>query len=374
MTRPRVLVVDDEPGVRHAVERVLENQCEVASCSGSRQALERAGDFRPDLAVIDVQLPEMDGFALLNRLKERLPELDVILMTGTLHEIDAKMARSVREKAFFFLQKPFERDLLLSVFDRWRELRELERQNREHTARLERDLRDAREFQRSLLPPASAVLNGIELHGRFHPCEEVAGDFYDYVATADGGVSLLVADVAGHGVAAAMLMGLIKTAFHTAHAEGHEPLAVVERVRQVLLSTEAERFVTMAVAKISPAERRLRHVSAGHPDAVLWSGDGELRELPPTGPLISSALPEASWEEKSIGMGPGEHLLLLTDGIEETRSEQDIYGRQRLYRAILARGEGGAGLLDGILNEVIRFRGQRPVDDDYTMLLASVLE
>src|SRR5919197_653023 len=131
----RVLVVDDEPGVLRAVRRVLERDYEVHCASTPAEALERAASFPPDLALLDVRMPGMDGFELRRRLAAGHPDLDVILMTGSLTEPDAHLIRAIEEGAFYFIQKPFDRRVLQTLVRRCLELRKFRSVARRELAR-----------------------------------------------------------------------------------------------------------------------------------------------------------------------------------------------------------------------------------------------
>ena len=112
--RRRILVVDDEPGVLRAVCRILQESYDVEGVPSAEQALALFGEYRPDLAVLDIRMPGMDGFTLMQELKSSRPDLDVILMTGSADESDEKLLRAIRERAFYFIQKPFDREVLLA--------------------------------------------------------------------------------------------------------------------------------------------------------------------------------------------------------------------------------------------------------------------
>src|SRR5215472_1106602 len=99
----RILVVDDEAGMLRSVERVLGQDYGVAATRSPREALALARGFNPDLAILDIQMSEMDGFQLMEELRALDSELDVILMTGSIHELDAKLIRAIRKDAFYFL-------------------------------------------------------------------------------------------------------------------------------------------------------------------------------------------------------------------------------------------------------------------------------
>lgn len=368
MKQRRVLVVDDEAGILHATERILGPRTELRSCRRPLEALDVAAEFRPELALLDVRMPEMDGFDLLARLKEAHPDLDVILMTGSVNETDAKLARAIREKAFFFLQKPFEREVLITLVERWHELRHLAEENRRHLRRLQQDLRDAAAFQNSMLPPERAEIAGVKLERRYLPCEDLGGDLIGFEAAGDRGAVALVADVSGHGVSAALLTGFVKSAFHAADVDDYAPLSVVERVQAGIRSTDDDRFITLFCARISAVDGTVEYVNAGHPDGLLRRADGEIESLAKTGPLVSPAFPEARWRVESRRLAPGDQLLLHTDGIEEVAGPQELFGRERLLE-VLRGGRTGGALLDAVLEAVEVFREGRPVQDDRSLLV-----
>src|SRR5262252_5895435 len=177
MNLSRILVVDDEAGMLRSVERVLGEDYEVVSTRSPRDAVGVAEAFKPDLAILDIQMPEMDGFQLMEQLRALDPDIDVIFMTGSIHELDAKLIRAIRKDAFYFLQKPFDRGVILSLVDRCLELKALDRSNRAHLLRLERELGDARAFQQSILAPRFGTVGGISVFAQYIPCSELAGDF-----------------------------------------------------------------------------------------------------------------------------------------------------------------------------------------------------
>jgi serine phosphatase RsbU (regulator of sigma subunit) len=372
MARPRVLLVDDDPGMLHALQRVLERNCELRGTTDARQALALADAFAPELAFVDVRMPGIDGFELLARLKARYPDIDVIIVTGSVSELDAKLARAIRENAFFFLQKPFDRDVLLTLVERWQERRELALANRGYLQRLEAELAAARAFQRSMFPGEGGEVNGVTLAGRCEPCDALGGDIYDWVDAGSGRVTVLVADVSGHGVPAAMLTGFVKSALHSAHVDGYAPRSVALRVRNGLRTMDEGAFITLLCARFDAEAGHLEYVNAGHPAGVFGSPGAELADLPPSGPLLSPAFSDADWRVVRLPLAPGGHLLLHTDGVEEAqRPDGELFGRDRLLELVRGGATGGA-LVDAILREVARFTEARPARDDYTLLSAAV--
>ena len=323
MKAARILVVDDEPGMVRAVERVLAPMHHVRAIGSSRQAIAVAASFDPALAILDVRMPELDGFDLMSALQARHPTLDFILMTGSVDDLDEKLIRAIRGRAFYFIQKPFDHEVLKTLVNRCLDLRWQREENRRHLQRLEAEFLEARAFQQGLLPPADAVCNGTTIRCCYVPCSGLGGDFYDYAPGPSNTTAVLVADVSGHGVSAAMLTGIVKSAFRSSQADGYAPAAVVARVHGNLTDFSPERFITLFATLVSPSEGRLEYVNAGHPAALLSRSDGTTVRLGSTGPLVSPAFPFARWKVESVSIGEADRLLLYTDGVADALLESD---------------------------------------------------
>jgi serine phosphatase RsbU (regulator of sigma subunit) len=370
----RILVVDDDPAMLRAVERVLAPHHAVAAAGGGTEALRLAEASEPDLVILDVHMPGMDGFELLGRLREAHPELDAIFMTGVVHELDEPLVRSIRERAFYFIQKPFERELLLALVERCLELRRLEAENRDHVSRLESELASARTFQRSLLPAPSARVGSLSVAWHYEPCSELGGDFVDHALDEEGRLAFAVADVSGHGVSAAMLTSVVKSAFQAARADGFHPQAVVRRVAASMQPFDHGRFATLFSARLDPRDGSLEYVNAGHPPPLLLptpGSRGEIEPVPLTGPLVSPAFPEVDWELGRRTLHPGARLVVVTDGLLEARGPEGLYGEARLIDQIARSRRAGDELLAEIVAGVSAFVAGRPLDDDLTLLTAS---
>src|SRR6266571_195662 len=210
MRQPRIVVVDDDRHMLRAVERVLNQDYEVIGTTNPKDALRLVRDFKPDLAILDIRMPELDGFELMKQLKDIWPHLDVILMTGSVHEVDAQLIRAIREKAFYFVQKPFDREVLQTLVQRCLELRRLNKENSHHVMLLQREIAEARAFQQSMLPKEQGRIGNVAVCARYIPCFELGGDLYDYAAHPSS-TAFLIADVSGHGASAAMLTGIVKS-------------------------------------------------------------------------------------------------------------------------------------------------------------------
>lgn len=372
MKRERILVVDDERRMLHSMQRLLGDRYELELASSGRKALGLIEAFEPDLAILDVRMPEMDGFELMSGLRLKRPDVDVIFMTGAIHEVDAQLIRAIRERAFYFVQKPFDRDVLLTLVERCLEQRRLEAENRAYLRQLESELDDARTFQLGMLPPIAAQVGEFAVHAHYEPSESLGGDLYDHLDAGGGALAFLIADVSGHGVSAAMLTANVKSALHDAHGDGYAPLAVVERLSSSLRPFDDGRFVTL-FSGLLRADRSLEYVNAGHPPPLVTSATGARRELTLTGPLVSPTLAGLPvWESARIELGRGDHLFSYTDGIVEARGEEGFFGEERLLDVLDEPAWDGADRIERVLAAVRAFADGRPLEDDLTLLAVDV--
>src|SRR5690349_6021693 len=367
--KAKILVVDDEPGMLRAVERILAPEHAVTSIASPIEALEIAGSLHPDIVICDISMPRMDGFEVMARLKEARRDVDVIIMTG-LSEPDAQLVRAIRERAFYFIQKPFNRDVMRTLVERCLELRRLRLSEHKHTKRMERELAEARTFQQSMLPPPGATVEGIGIAARYVACSELCGDIFDYASAGPGRAAVLVADVSGHGTSAALLTSVVKSAFRSAVVDQYEPGAVVSRVIDGIRTFSDRRFVTLIAATIDRRAQQLRITNAGHPPSVLRKTDGRLITTEPTGPMISPAFVGETWEQAVVPMSAGDDLLLYTDGITDVAGEGGLFSQARVIEAFRACDGGGEALIDSVLAAARSFAGERPAGDDLTLLTA----
>jgi serine phosphatase RsbU (regulator of sigma subunit) len=368
LPRARILVVDDDPAMLHAVSRVLGRQHQVASAQSPILALNQARTFRPDVAIVDIRMPEMNGFDLMRKLCADLPDLDIILMTGNAEEPEANLIRAIDEGAFYFIQKPFQRRVLLALVARCLELRQLREEKSQHLQLLQNELEEAREFQMSLLPPQESQLHGVSISARYVPCNELAGDFYDYVEAPNEAIALVLADVVGHGASAAMLTSIVKSAFHAASVDGFDPLSVVDRVKENVRAFDPGRFVTLISARLDTKSGKLTYANAGHPFPIVRRPGKKPLLLESTGTIISSALCDVPCDKRVVPLDRDDFVLFYTDGVSESQGKHGMFGRAGIVRLLGRSRSPGPEFLEELIAAVSRFRGGQPHQDDITML------
>ena len=211
---------------------------------------------------------------------------------------------------------------------------------REEKLRQDRELQIAREIQASLLPQRPPEVAGFEVAAESRPCYEVGGDSYDWIPLGAERLALVIADVAGKGTPASLLMASVHAFVH-AIAGTATPVQVIERLNRFLLArTQASRFVTLFYAELDAATRRLAYVNAGHVPPYRVARDGTVSRLLEGGPA-PGLLAEASYDVGELRLEPGELVAMVTDGVTEAMSpDEREFGDERSLRDAARDGSG----------------------------------
>ena len=229
---------------------------------------------------------------------------------------------------------------------------------------LEGELATAREIQRAILPTSMPAVSGLRFGARYDPASSVAGDFYDFVAVDDTHVGVIVADVAGHGVPAALIASMVKVAVSSHARLAHDPAAMLQELNATLRRDVRRNFVTATYLWFD--SRTVTVSNAGHPPPLLFRGDS-VRELGPHGVLLGR-FAGASYSSATVSLEPGDRIAAWTDGIVEALNARDEqFGEERL-RALLRSG----ATADDVVEEVHRWRVASPDADDLTIVIIDV--
>ncbi|MCG8584112.1 MAG: SpoIIE family protein phosphatase [Pirellulales bacterium] len=233
--------------------------------------------------------------------------------------------------------------------------------------RIERDLALAQRVQQGLLPNARPKVEGYHFFEYYEPANEVGGDFYDYVPLPGGRVAVVLADVSGKGISAALLMAKLSGEARFLLASKEAPEDAITAINAAMDNDSWEdRFVTFVLAVIDPAENRVTIVNGGHMPPLLRRADGSVSAVSDdeAGPPLGVAF-DYEYEACHISLAPGEQLVVFTDGFSEAMNESlDLYGLERLEKAVGCDLADPASLGAYILEDVRRFvSGHRQSDD-----------
>lgn len=208
-------------------------------------------------------------------------------------------------------------------------------QTERRVAAVGRELETARQIQQSILPKRPPAIEGLSIAAHYDSMAEVAGDFYDFVVTPSGQLGVLVADVSGHGVPAAIVASMVKIALAVQEGDIADPGQVLTRMNRALCGRFELAYVTAAFALIDPAARTLTYAAAGHPSPLLVRAAGGVDSLDERG-MVLGFLPDARYTSATVrDLAPGDRLVFYTDGITEASRDDGEFFGDRQFRDLL---------------------------------------
>ncbi len=379
-----ILVVDDVAENRDLLLRRLNRLglTRIDQAENGIEALAAIGSHAYDLVLLDIMMPELDGFGVLEALRQdgRIDHLPVIVISA-LSDIEP-VVRCVELGAEDFIFKPFNPTLLRARVLATLEKKALRDRTREELNRKRLELNEARSLQLSLVPPAfSGAVAGrpLSVDVLLEPALEVGGDLVDQFAIGDL-VVLSLGDVSDKGAGAALMMArthaMVRALAARPDAEAlfREPERAVAIVNDALASGNAAcRFVTFLLAAFEPASGRLAYVRAGHIPPFRRRADGTVERLgtlsgPPLGVDTRFA-----FRPDAVMLEPGDRILVVTDGVTEAEHPGGgLYGEDRVADFLAGLDRPGAGALERLLGEVRAFESGRPASDDIAAVLMTL--
>jgi sigma-B regulation protein RsbU (phosphoserine phosphatase) len=331
--RTNILVVDDEPGIQRALKRVLSRRYDTDAVGSAEEAIRKLEEKEYDIAIVDLRMPEMDGFQLLRTIKLYRPQTEVIIMSGSASE--EKLIEAIREQAFYFVTKPFQKEVIETLVERCVWTQWLQEENLAYVDQLRRYLEQAKEFQASLMPLSFPRAAGISYGVRYMPSEFLGGDFYDLYSISERRLALMIADVFGHGVLAAMRTGIVKSLFTEAVRKHPAPASVLHAINKGVNRFGGESPLTAFYGTFDLDTMSLSYANAGHPGPLLCKQSGEMQMLDSTTPLLGARISASDQPEMRIKIAPGDTLILYTDGIiEAINREHQWFGLTNLRRVV----------------------------------------
>jgi phosphoserine phosphatase RsbU/P len=379
-----VLVVDDVPDNRDLLVRRLARLGikNVDQAANGKEALSAIEGKAFDLVLLDIMMPEMDGFEVLDRLKAdgRMNDLPVIVISA-LSEIEP-VVRCIELGAEDFIFKPFNPTLLRARVFATLEKKALQDQRRDELRRKQRELNEARTLQLALVPPALQETwrdKTVCVDVILEPAKEVGGDLVDYFRIGDLLV-LALGDVSDKGAGAALFMARTHALFRglstrpDAEALFRDPHHAIASVNAALAAGNSTcMFVTFLLASFDLASRQLCYVRAGHVPPYLRRADGTIERLMTLGGPPLGLVEEAIHRSDVVALQAGDRLLVLTDGFTEAADPAgQLFGDARVEAFLAATTSPGETALQQLTAVVREFEAGQPPSDDAAALLLSL--
>lgn len=400
----KILIVDDDDITRRVVDHIVRRAgFETVAVCGGQEAMDCLADHEFDVAVVDLMMPGIDGFAVLDHMRKHAPGVVPVVLSATSSLEDA--LRTVQEGAFDFVSKPVDNiDVFIHRIERAVEhkrlrdshaelLEEVKRKNAELENRLGQlelahsilqsqavaiqiDLNRAMRIQQGLLPRELPFSDRISLTTVYEPLAKVGGDLYDVFAVDDTHVGICLADTSGHGVSSALLTVFLKHAFDGVRARssdgiGGAPGEVLTELNHIILDEAFGQgiFVSMCYLVLNVDTGKLKYSNAGHPPMLRRRAAGGVERLRTPAPVLG-VNPAVVYAEDECVLGAGDMLVMYTDGIPESRDASGaFFGEERLKSVIAGASPHADAIADAVQRDVHAFTEGRQRTDDLTLLV-----
>ncbi len=376
-----ILVVDDTSANLQLLAGMLKDRgYKVRPAPTGKLALLAAERDPPDLILLDINMPEMNGYEVCEHLQaddklKRIPIIFISALTEPLDKVKAFAAGGVD-----YVIKPFQMEELQARVETHLKLRRLQIELEEYTRRLELarerlklDLELAREVQRGFLPQCMPEIPGYEFFGYYESAFEIGGDYYDFIPLPRQRLAILLGDVAGKGVVAALLMAKLSADARSCMLTEPDLAVAVGKLNALMnQSGIADRFVTLVAAILDHASHTVTLVNAGHPSPLLYrratrSVQEAIGNEAAGFPLgIQSGFEYASCQ---VSLAPGDSILAFTDGVSEATDVDNVpFGLKGVDAAVQGNAYSPRALGERVVQVVKQFTAGRSQDDDIALV------
>ena len=379
----RLLVVDDTEYNRDMLARRLTRRgFEVDAVEDGYAALEALDTTDYALVLLDVMMPGIDGYEVLERVRENHPPIELPIIMVTAKDESADIVRALKLGANDYITKPIDFAVALARINTHLLVSQSQMALRDAHERMKNDLDAAADTQRRLLPADHLDDSRVALGWEYRPCDELGGDMLNVFRIDQDRIGLYILDVSGHGVRSALLsfavsrsLSPVSGAGSTVFASSVDNAATPEQVAQRLnaeysMMVDGGVLFTLIYGVLDLASGKFSYVSAGHPDPLLISGGETVTMLESAGGPPIGVIDEAVFGPHQIELGPGDRIVMVSDGVyEQFNEERKPFGWDRYLQQVVACGskpvtEAAATLADA----VTAWAGDREMQDDISVL------
>jgi len=367
-----ILAVDDENINLQVIRNLLDDRgyTTVMAHNGLEALSILDGDVHPDLILLDIMMPRMSGYEVCRKIREKfaLYTLPILMLTAKNQMED--IVTSLELGANDYIMKPFDRKELLARINTLVTLKRAVEQ-KEKLVTLQKEIHIARDILMSALPVENPRHPRMDISVAYKPMELIGGDYYDFNTTRDPVLGILLADVTGHGIPAAIVAGMLKTAFSMHRNICTDCGSLVTGIHRTLKGSSGNMYLTVGYLEIDFRSGMLSYARAGHlPLYINRRRQGGIIELRPPGRIMGWKC-DLKCEIDSIILDAGDRIVFLTDGITEIRNPAgELFGEQRLYDFMLNHGDmDGEKFSRTLVDTALTWAGKRGGDDDITVIV-----
>ena len=372
--RPKILIVDDSRTIVALISSILKEDYDTVTANNGLEAIEANDRAKPDLILMDVEMPVMDGFEACKKIKEQSKNTFIPIIFITSKGDLQSMKTGLKAGAEDYLTKPFESEELLARVQAVLRTKKLYTQLVEAYAIIDHERDAIAQIQKSLICQKLPKAPGYNFFADYQPSAKASGDYYDFIQIDDDHLGVLVADVSGHGTPAAVIMAMMRVLIRSFLAKVSSPKEVLETINTILCENQdSGHFITAFYGVIHLPSRVMKFASAGHnPPLLIEYETGKIQHLNNEKgfPLMIHCLNEI--EEREILLPPNSKLICYTDGLTEARGKgSDMYGLNRLGKKSLELGQSQNAVELGLAlkQDLHDFLGECEFTDDFTLMI-----
>ena len=346
----------------------MANNYEIITATDGQMGLDMAKEMHPDLILLDIMMPKLDGLEVCRRLKKdpSLPFMPIILVTAKSESKD--IVAGLEAGGDEYLTKPVDHAALVARVKSMLRIKQLHDTVLEQSSQLQKQLKTATKIQSLFFPEIPEVEAGGHIWAVSIPATYVGGDLFDVISLPDKSLLAYVADVSDKGVPAALIMAALSTKIRSESRTQTEIDAILNSVNRSLydLISEEGFFATIVLVRYWPVSGKMQLALGGHLQPI-WIVEGDIGNMPQLSGISLGITSDAHFEKREITLSPGESLFLFTDGLTEAENEdREFFGTERLVQFI--KDSKVVPIGKGLLDEIRRWRGNATVNDDITLL------
>ena len=371
-----VVVVDDDlTNLKMAGHILSKHGMRVTALKSGTALIDYVKKNQPDLILLDIMMPGLDGFETMEALKKQMtPGKEIPIIFLTADENRESEMRGLQLGAMDFIRKPFVPEILVLRVQHTIELVRLQRALLKENQRISSELAMAQRIQKAMLPnvfPAFPERPEIDIYASMDPMRKVGRDFYDFFFVDEDHLCLVIADVSGKGMPAALFMMASKIVLLDSAKTGNSPARILEDANAAICANNKEdMFVTAWVGILELSTGKLTAASAGHEYPVLLGPTERFELLKDKHGLVLGVSSEETYEEYTLQLIPGAKVFVYTDGVTESTSREDeLFGKKRLLEALNRNPSGNPKqVLQEVREAVNAFVQNAEQADDLTMM------
>lgn len=371
----KILVVEDnELNRKVIVQKLKKNLYKIDEAENGLMALEKVKTWKPDLILLDVMMPEMDGFQVLEILRQTQSQVELPIILVTAMQDSEDIVKGFKLGANDYLPKNFNTEELLARVNTGLKIRSYHKLLQLRNNTIERELDIARLIQKKILPLSTPNLPGFTIGSLYLPMDKVGGDYYDYFE-AEGYCDFFMADVSGHGVPGALIASILKMSMQYCHLSHQSISDILTNMDQAVSERGAlGMFATAVILRLFPKEAKFTYSNAGHHPLLIHrrANDTFIELSTPGTPLgINFDFKKLAYLEVEFQLEIGDRIILFTDGIIEAVNAEEVDFETAIWKNFLKENKNAeiADLSEKLIQILKVFSNKETFEDDITWVV-----